>query len=232
VLMELTAPLRLDPLTLAFALEGDGLVAGRHRLTVDLVGPPGSDSVLDVDDAVAQTGTNGHPYLTARIVLQGGMIPTVGDYEFRVRVDGQPVGAIPFKAGLARDGLRADFNAFYQESQGIENGQKYLRGRLHFDLWNQQKGFAGRTNVVIAQPEGGDFTKDPLTLVLPRGYERLGRSPGFKEAVRKAHDHYVLGMFGGKFPEAGSITLENNSFAGGGISVEFDLGADAEGGGW
>jgi hypothetical protein len=189
-----------------------------HHLRVAITGPAGSTAhEEDVPRANITAGA-----MTKGLDLSGMAIPAVGVYTFEIALDGQLLGTLPLEATLARGRLRAVFLRYAQNELGIAEGDQYIRVRIVFDLYARDA-FVGRIPIRVSQPQGLNFLTDPLTIEVPPGYERLARSPDFQRAVRDGHNHWVLELFGGKFPSGGRITMAQNTFTGGGATVEFDL---------
>ena len=215
----------LAPYKLWFGIAGEDLAAGEHVLRIILRTPAGEQAALKAQ-SVSRNGM-----ITGSYTFGAAGPTQVGTYEFVYAVDDTNIGVEKLEVVRASGAACATFFVYRQDMQGITQGDKYIRGSLGFEVMNGDA-YVGRFGVGIWQPQGLDSTEDELDLHLPSA--RFD-SPSFRAAVRAAHDHYVLAMFGGKFPKGGEIKMANNIFADS-FSVDFEL-ADVEprspsGGGW
>ncbi|HEX5181474.1 MAG TPA: hypothetical protein VFW04_19235 [Gemmatimonadaceae bacterium] len=220
----------LEGLSLVFIVAGDDLTEGKHRFSVRVTGAHDSPPLIENEQTTLRA-PSGEVHLPVRFSLSTAKFPTIGDYAFVIEVDGVEVGRVPVSTRPATKQMRAEFFSFEQKQEGEKEGERYFVGVLGFTLFNEDI-YAGRYAVRASLPQGGNPETDPLHIILPPDIDTLGRSSSFRDAVKKAHDHYILTLFGGKYPR-GEIKMADNYFGGGGIAVEFFLpDATGETAGW
>lgn len=211
-------------------LRSDRPAPDEQPVTITLEGPRGKVEILN--QAVA-FGPPADEVRGARITLQldGLGLKSSGRYTIRVLSDGVEIGSHSWDAKVARGRARVRFGAFIQDEQGVEGERRYLRARMPFTLYAESGAFGGYHTVEVSQPVERNFETDPLTIEVPRGYERLKHAYGFTAAVHKAYDTYAQQMFGGHLPDGAEISMSSNLLIST-TEVEFDLPEENSAGGW
>ena len=183
-LMDVGAGVPADGLTLAIYLVCDPDEEAEHEVRVRLESPAETIEMWRWRGSLP-AASGGLRCQMLRCALPTGFA-LIGDYIFRVAVDGKELLALTIPVHAATGEIRAVLRDLWRDPPGGERPGKHLRAVVPYSLHNGTS-FCGYHPALIWQGSGAN-PREPFELSTRRGgYSRLLEVPEFVEAVRRSH---------------------------------------------